>query len=210
MHVCWSSTLMLLIALAAYGSPVSAQAAAVAVIEQPVEGQVLRGSISVVGTAAIPDFASADLSFAYARDTTDTWFTIVEIDRPIIGAELGSWDTSAISDGDYVLRLQVHGQGGSTAEATVDVQVRNYTAPDLPTATVTATSSPVARVPTAMILPISATSTYTPVIQPTSTPLPANPVAVSEAAVFGTFARGAIVAAALGAILALAILRRRT
>jgi hypothetical protein len=210
MHARWFAILALPAALAAYGSPASAQAPAGAAIDQPVEGQILRGSIEFVGTAAIPDFASADLSFSYARDATNTWFTIVEIDRPVIGSQLGTWDTTAISDGDYVLRLQVHGQAGSTVEATVDVQVRNYTAPDLPTATVTATSSPVARVPTAIILPISVTPTSTRAMPPTSTPLPANPVAVSETAVYGTFARGALVAAVLGAIVALATLRRRT
>ena len=170
----------------------------------------MRGTIVITGTTAVPNFAAADLSFAYEGDRTNTWFALEEIDRPITGSRLGTWDTTTISDGDYVLRLRVQGQGGSLLEDRVDVQVRNYTAPVLPTATVTATTLPVARVPTAIFLPIEITSTSTALVHTTSTPLPPNPVAVSETAVYGTFARGAIVAGALGVILALAVLRRRT
>jgi hypothetical protein len=203
-------TLLLYAALAISWSSVSAQAAGVAVIDQPADGAVLRGSIEIDGTASAPDFAAADLSFAYAGDTTNTWFTLAEIDRPTVRALLGTWDTTGISDGEYVLRLQVQSQGGTMLEARVDVQVRNYSEPVLPTPTATATSSPVAPVPTAMILPIVATLTSTPILQATSTPLPANPVAVSQTAVYGTFMRGALAAAAVGVILALAIFRRRT
>ena len=168
--------LLLPLVLATFGTSASAQAAGVAAIDQPVEGAFLRGEIEIDGTASMPDFAAADLSFAYEGDRTNTWFTIAEIDRPVVGSQLGTWDTTQISDGDYVLRLQVHGQGGGSLEAAVDVQVRNYTAAELPTATLTATASPVARVPTAMILPIPVTSTSTLAVQPTSTPLPANSV----------------------------------
>ena len=201
--------LLLTVALALSWSSVSAQAAGVAAIDQPADGAVLRGRVRI--DPELPaGFASADLSFAYDGDTTNTWFTLVEIDRPIVGSLLATWDTTTISDGDYVLRLQVQGQGGTISEDRIDVQVRNYTAPVLPTPTVTATSSPVAPVPTAMFLPIVATLTSTPSLQATSTPLPANPVAVSQTAVYGAFTRGALAAAAIGLILALAIFRRRT
>jgi hypothetical protein len=210
MHPHWYAVLLLGIALTAPWSRASAQSAGGAAIDQPTGGEVLRGSIEIDGTAETPGFESADLSFGYDGDTTNTWFTIAEIDRPIVGSQLGTWETTAISDGDYVLRLQVHGQAGSVLQATVRVQVRNYTAPVPPTVTATVTASPVPPVPTAMILPIAATSTSTPVIQPTATPLSPNPVAVSELTVYETFARGAVVATALGAVLALAILRRRT
>jgi hypothetical protein len=202
--------LLLVLALAPAWSSASAQAANVAVIDQPPEGEVLRGAIEIRGTATGADFAAANLSFAYEGDNTNTWFTLAEIDRPVVGALLGTWDTTAISDGDYVLRLQVQGQRGSVLEDMVHVQIRNYTAPVLPTPTITATASPVPPVPTAMILPIVATPTSAPPVHATSTPLPANPVAVSQTTVFGTFARGALGAAALGVVLALAILRRRT
>jgi hypothetical protein len=206
----WCASLLVAVALALSWSSVSAQGAGLAAIDEPSDGEVLRGVIQIEGTAVVPNFAAADLSFAYARDTTNTWFSLEEIDRPIAGSLLGTWDTTTISDGDYVLRLQVQGQGGTMLADTVDVQVRNYTAPVLPTPTVTATSSPVAPVPTAMILPIVATLTATPSLQATSTPLPPNPAAVSETALFGMFARGALAAASIGVILALAIFRRRT
>jgi hypothetical protein len=209
MHARWSAIVLLPIALVAFCSRASAQSSGVVAIDQPNEGEALRGSVEISGTADISGFAVADLSFAYEGDTTDTWFTLVEIDRPITGSRLGTWDTTAISDGDYRLRLQVRSQAGSLLQAVIHVQVRNYTAPVPPTATVTATPSPIARVPTAMILPVVVTSTSAPAVQATATPLPANSAAVSDSAVFDMLARGAVVAAALGMMLAFAIFRRR-
>jgi hypothetical protein len=209
MRARWYAKLLLSVVLALSWSSASAQLAGVAAIDQPVGGEVLRGTIQINGTAAVSDFAVADLSFAYDGDRTNTWFTLAEIDRPIVGSLLATWDTTDISDGEYVLRLRVQGQGGTSLEDTVDVQVRNYTDPLLPTPTLTATPSSVAPVPTAMILPIMATPTPTPFLHVTPTPLQANPAAISQSAVYGNFAWGALAATAIGVILALVIFRQK-
>ena len=86
-------------------------------LESPASDDVLRGVVQIEGTADAPDFASADLAFAYDSDETNTWFLIAEIDQPVSNAALGTWDTSAISDGDYVLRLRVSSLAGTQLEA---------------------------------------------------------------------------------------------
>ena len=97
----------------------SAQAAQVARISAPVPDQAVQGTVIITGTADAPDFASADLSFAYASDTSSAWFTIRVIDRPIQESELASWDTSLVSDGEYFLRLVITDNVGQSLEPCV-------------------------------------------------------------------------------------------
>jgi hypothetical protein len=209
MHLRLSAAFLLPFILARPSSSAVAQASGAASIDQPADGAILRGSVQITGTAYSPNFAVADLSFAYSGDTTDTWFTLVEIDRPVVNSIMAMWDTASISDGDYIVRLRVHSQDGTQQEATRRIQIRNYTAPDVPTPTITVTASPLPAVPTALILPIATLATPTQPAEATATPLPPNPAAVSESGVYDVFARGALIAAALGLILGVAILRRR-
>ena len=90
MQVRWCVILLLPLALTPVSSSASAQTAGVAAIDQPNEGEVLRGTIEITGTTAVPNFAAADLSFAYEGDRTNTWFALEEIDRPITGSRLGT------------------------------------------------------------------------------------------------------------------------
>ena len=79
-----------------------------ALISSPVQGQVLTGAIDVVGTATHPDFVHYEVSFAYDPNLTDTWFPALPVgESPVQGDTLGIWDTTAMTDGLYMLRLQV-------------------------------------------------------------------------------------------------------
>ena len=185
----------------------AAQTQGSAAIESPAPDDVLRGVVQIVGTANAPDFASADLAFAYESDETNTWFLIGEIDQPVSNAGLGTWDTSYISDGAYVLRLRASSLTGTQLEAKVKVQVRNYTSPVLAAPSATPTEAPPVGLPTAMLVVASATPP--PLTPAAPTPLPPNPAAITANVVYAGFARGALLVAALVLIVGIAILRRR-
>jgi len=168
---------------------------------------VLRGSVQINGTAAAANFASADLAFAYASDESNTWFLLQEIDQPVSSSLLGTWDTTAISDGEYLLRVRVVAQDGTSLEARVAVQVRNYTSAVDVVASATPTVVPPVQVPAPIVIVASATSA--PAIPAVPTALPANPAAVSESAVYGVFSRGALLVAVLVLVLGVILLRRQ-
>jgi hypothetical protein len=117
----------------------------------------------------VSGFASAEISFTYADDSTGTWFLIASSDQPVTDGTLTTWDTTILTDGDYVLRLRVSLADGSYQDIVVlGLRVRNYTAAE--TATPLALSSQVA--PTLIFTP-------TVTLIPTPTSLPQNPAAIS-------------------------------
>ena len=122
-----------IVSLAIIPSVVMAQGITSPVITAPTAGQILRGQVSITGTTDIPNFASAELDFAYASDFTGKWFLIQTFSQPVANSAIATWDTTSISDGDYVLRLRVTLQDGSSQDATVKVKAQNQT--PLPTAT---------------------------------------------------------------------------
>src|SRR5262249_40134368 len=98
-----------LLALAALtrATPVFAQGTGAPTITSPTAGQILQGQVAITGTTNVANFASAELAFAYASDTTGTWFTILASTQFVVNDVLATWDTTAVTDGDYVLRLKV-------------------------------------------------------------------------------------------------------
>src|SRR5689334_17437845 len=94
-------------------------------ITSPAPDEILRGQVAITGKVDLPSFVSAQLTFAYASDPTNTWFTIQTFSQPITDSALATWDTTSITDGDYVLRLQVTLQDGTSQEATVPIKIGN-------------------------------------------------------------------------------------
>lgn len=189
------AVLLILVTLTLASPGFAAAQAGTPAVTAPTPGQVVQGQVAVTGTTDIPNFESAVLDFTYATDPTGTWFSIRKMTDPVDAGVLGTWDTTSISDGDYVLRLQVTFTYGSTQQVTVPVKVRNYTA--LPTASPTATATqPALLVPTPFLVEASATPTPLPL--PTPSRLPPNSVEVTAGQVYTGFWRGA-----LGALLLL-------
>lgn len=161
-------------------------------ITSPVQGQVLQGTVEVSGSLSVKDFASANLSYAYADSQVETWFVISSLDKPINQGVLGKWDTSLISDGDYRLKLSVVNKDGTIEEVIVDsLQVRNYTpfvATQVPALenTVVITEAPT-------ILPES-TQVAEPMV--TATPFPANLASSTFENVKSEIKNGAIIGVA--------------
>ncbi|MEW5939982.1 MAG: hypothetical protein AB1750_09995 [Chloroflexota bacterium] len=171
----------------------SAQTATGPVISAPVSGQVLRGVVEIRGTTAVDGFFSAELSFAYASDSTQTWFLISSLDLPISDGLLASWDTNLVTDGDYDLRLRVTLADGTILEALVtNLRIRNLVPTE--TATLPPTLTPVPFDTLEPTYPPTFTPVPTVTRRPSPTPLPPNPAAVTQPEIASSLARGLIAA----------------
>jgi len=189
------------------------------VILSPSAGQILRGQVSITGTTDIPNFASAELDFAYASDSTNTWFLIQIFSQPVADSAIATWDTPSIGDGDYILRLRVTLQDGSFQDATVKVKVQNETplptmistpAPAITYTPSTFTPQPSMTTSAAMVSVVdSPTSTSQPVF-PTPTGLPSNPVAVQTNEIYSGIQQGALVIVGLFLFFGILIRLRRS
>src|SRR5215216_9295 len=109
-------------------------------ITSPAPGEILRGQVTITGKVDVPSFVTAQVDFAYASDpTTGTWFNIQTFSQPPADSTLATWDTTSITDGDYVLRLRVNFEDGTCQDATVPLKIGNEM---LPTPTAEPSSTP--------------------------------------------------------------------
>ncbi len=140
-------------------------------VTAPLPGSALQGVVLVTGTTDVPGFVSAEVAFTYQDDPTSTWFPISSSSLPIQDGMLATWDTTGITDGNYILRLRVILSDGTSRDALVtSLRVRNYTPVETPT--------PLPTQPQATPLP---TITLTPSPFPTPTALGVNPAVLSTA-----------------------------
>ncbi|RPI90718.1 MAG: hypothetical protein EHM40_17670 [Chloroflexi bacterium] len=187
---------------------IAAQAAQPVAITSPAADEVLRGQVTVTGTLDVSGFASAQLDFAYASNPTDTWFTIQTFSEPVVDSALAAWDTTAITDGDYVLRLRVNFEDGTFEEVTVPVKLQNDVIPATPTPELSPTPEEITvLVPTPFLLAASPTPTEVP--RPTPTALPSNPASLGQNEIYASLGRGALVILGLFALAGLIIRVRR-
>ena len=191
---------LLLFLLAAQDSPPVA-------IGSPVAGELLRGQVNIIGSASIPDFISAQLDFGYASDPSETWFPLQTLPQTMFDSPLYTWDTTLITDGDYLLRLRVFAGNGSFQEVTVPVTIQNDA---VPTATPAPTVTPedvIILVPTPFLLASSPTPTDVP--RPTPTSLPTNPASLDSPTILWSLGRGALVILGMFALAGLILRIRR-
>jgi hypothetical protein len=163
-----------------------------AAILSPTQGQALQGSVPIVGNTSLEGFKSAELTFCYSNDPTNTWFLIAQTEETTSDGKIADWDTTTLTDGNYNLRLTITKQDGSQSIVTVPgIRIRNYSSietatptPPLPTITRAPGETPA---PTATALP-----SPTP-IPLTSTPLPSNPAELSPSDLGMSLSQGMIV-----------------
>lgn len=178
-------------------------------ITSPLAGDVLRGEVTIAGTTDIPNFFSAQLDFAYASNPADTWFPIQTLSQPVTDSAITTWNTSSISDGDYILRLRVNLLDNTFQEITVPFQIGNDVAFSTPTVIQTSTLNAVeVQIPTPFLLAASPTPTTPP--RPTPTALPTNPASLGQTAIYASLGRGALVILGLFAFSGLIIRLRRS
>ena len=188
---------------------IAAQVTPPLAITAPLAGDILRGEITITGTTDIENFLSAQLDFGYASNLAGNWFTLQAFSTPVLSSALAVWNTSSISDGDYVLRLRVNLNDGSFQEVTVPVKIQNDVPLPMPTVFVTSTPDSVTvQIPTPFLLAASPTLTEVP--RPTPTALPTNPVSLNQNEILISLGHGALVIIGLFILAGLIIRARRS
>ncbi len=92
------------------------------IITSPKAGSQISGTVDLIGTVNIPDFGF--FKYEVAPLNTDTWATIAASTTPQPNGELGQWDTSMLSPGDYQLRLVViNTQGQSLPPCIIPLRI---------------------------------------------------------------------------------------
>lgn len=183
-------------------------------ITSPQADATLRGLVEIQGRMDTPNFASAELAFTFnasASDPAASWFVVQTFPAPLTNPVLAAWDTTAVTDGEYALRLRVFLQDGSFQEAVIpNLKVRNDE--PLPTSTPTATEAVFNFQPLNETPVVSAQATSMPVITyPTSTPLPANPASLMAVSIVTIFWQSALAILVLFAFFSLVLrLRKNT
>lgn len=183
-------------------------------ITSPQADATLRGLVEIQGRMDTPNFASAELAFTFnasASDPAASWFVVQTFPQPITNPVLAAWDTTAVTDGEYALRLRVFLQDGSFQEAVIpNLKVRNDE--PLPTSTPTATEAVFNFQPLNETPVVSAQATSMPVITyPTSTPLSANPASLTAVSIVTIFWQSALAILVLFAFFSLVLrLRKNT
>lgn len=85
------------------------RAITIATVDSPRPGQVLSGSVDIVGTVDAPDLRNFYIEFKPVDGASaDRWFpaTLPRI-ATVQSDSLGTWTTVVLNDGDYLLRLNV-------------------------------------------------------------------------------------------------------
>lgn len=156
-----------------------------------VDGEAVRGIVPIWGNSLVEGFVSWEINYAYADDSTGTWFLVAESDQPVEDDLLGEWDTTRIIDGIYNLRLTIFLEEGRRNHYLVrDLRVRNYTSIETDTPIPTLTETP-------HTLTVQPNQTATASLQPTGTPLPetptllpTNPMEISDSELSYSVVRG--------------------
>lgn len=86
-------------------------------IDSPGPGDTLSGTVSITGTADVPNFGF--YKYEVAPMGSQNWATIAAAREPIRNDELGEWDTASLTNGDYFLRLVITDNVGTGLEPCV-------------------------------------------------------------------------------------------
>jgi hypothetical protein len=107
-----------------------------AAILTPASGSTVGGIVQIEGTASLGgEFQYYKLEVAPVG--TDAWGNLVgEARQQVVNGQLGVWDSAAVSDGSYMIRLRVVDPTGNYCEAVAtNINVQNSRPTDVPTPT---------------------------------------------------------------------------
>ena len=92
-------------------------------ISSPKPGDETKGSVELKGDANIPNFGF--YKYEYAPLGTEAWAAIEANRTPKTDGDLGLWDTTAIAQGDYQIRLVVtDNQGNELPACVIPVRIK--------------------------------------------------------------------------------------
>jgi len=138
-------------------------------IHSPQAGEAVQGVVPVIGFASVDGFSSYQLDFAVEGEENPSWFQIVSNTTAVEDDLLGDWDTTALTDGNYQIRLTVYRQAGDPVEViTGELRVRNYSPIETNTPSPVDTAAPQETETATMLAPTSMPS-----------PFPPNPAEIS-------------------------------
>ena len=161
----------------------------------PDPGQALQGTVLIVVETTYGTAANIKLSFSYNNDPRESWFLIQEVQNDDQQELSFAWDTTTITDGEYILRLLVTTDDGEHIAYVPDLRVRNYSAVESNTPVPTSTPAPQDTLaPTA-----TSTRTVTPV-PPTATMLPPNPAQITPSDIGNSIIKGILISLGVLAI----------
>jgi hypothetical protein len=86
-------------------------------LTSPAAGDEIKGTVELIGTVNVPNFGF--YKYEVARLGSDTWATISADRNPINNGRIGSWNTTALTPGDYQLRLVITDNQGNVLPACV-------------------------------------------------------------------------------------------
>ncbi len=86
-------------------------------ITSPQPGDDVSATISIKGTADIPNFGF--YKYEVAPLGSQNWATIAANRNPVKNEELGKWNTAAVTNGEYFLRLVITDNVGQSLEPCV-------------------------------------------------------------------------------------------
>jgi hypothetical protein len=86
-------------------------------ITAPKSGEVIKGTVTLTGTASVPNFGF--FKYEFAPLGTANWVTISAGDKIVKNDKLGEWDTTPIANGDYFLQLVIIDNVGITLDPCV-------------------------------------------------------------------------------------------
>ena len=87
------------------------------IITSPKPGSEVTGAIDLIGTVNIPNFGF--YKYEVAPQGSDTWATISAGRNIVVNEKIGGWDTSALTPGDYQLRVVVTDNQGQSLPACI-------------------------------------------------------------------------------------------
>jgi hypothetical protein len=91
-------------------------------ISSPEAAEEINGTVDLQGTVNIPNFGF--YKYEVAPQGSDTWVTISAGRTPRTNESLGLWDTTALTPGDYQLRVVVTDNvGQSLSPCVIPVRV---------------------------------------------------------------------------------------
>jgi hypothetical protein len=203
----WAAVAAICASLTA-GLPASAQSSeSLARIFTPVRDQTLRGNITIQGSAASPVFSRYELAYASEPDLS-TWIVIGGAVQPVESGMLGVWNTRALPDGQYALRLQVFGFDGSLNETIVrNLKLANAGA--MPDGSAVVTDTATAAPGTGVVAEVQTARNLVQTIVATASQLPDAFMRGARLALLGFVALGAYAALKKLVLLALRRLMQR-
>jgi outer membrane protein assembly factor BamB len=113
-----------------------------AALSSPAEGEVVNGTVAVRGYAANPALSGYDLEYS-SGGSPAVWHSVASsvTASAVAGGQLAAWDTTALPNGPYALRLTVSESGPKAYANEASVNVRVNAAPQAPSA-LTAADAP--------------------------------------------------------------------